>query len=275
MAKDKITDSEAKGWECVERQEKEEQNEFKITEFGVYAVILNPLREKVNYFGYSSIKNFFFENIKVILIVLGIIIVLAALIFYIFVRVTRYRKKYHDNREKIILMKQQREEYESMTTDIFGQTLGDNINGMVYKANPAYSVSEEIKKQKKKKKDEIEKLQLECKNVTEQNERLQKDINEITKKYEELSGNWKELPLSDSLSQATHLKQCMDGGCKDIYERYMIPTTINGYYYFLDRHSEAKEKHDDSIINERSSYNFTLAIIEKETNIIYYYELDT
>ena len=109
---------EDKGWECVERQEKEEQNEFKITEFGVYAVILNPLREKVNYFGYSSIKNFFFENIKVILIVLGIIIVLAALIFYIFVRVTRYRKKYHDNREKIILMKQQREEYESMTTDI-------------------------------------------------------------------------------------------------------------------------------------------------------------
>ncbi len=94
-------------------------------------------------------------------------------------------------------------------------------------------------------------------------------------KYEELSGNWKELPLSDSLSQATHLKQCMDGGCKDIYERYLIPTTINGYYYFLDRHSEAKEKHDDSIINERSSYNFTLAIIEKETNIIYYYELDT
>ena len=189
MATDKITDSEDKGWECVERQEKEEQNEFKITEFGVYAVILNPLREKVNYFGYSSIKNFFFENIKVILIVLGIIIVLAALIFYIFVRVTRYRKKYHDNREKIILMKQQREEYESMTTDIFGQTLGDNINGMVYKANPAYSVSEEIKKSGTSLEDEIEKLQLECKNVTEQNERLQKDINEITKKYEELSGN--------------------------------------------------------------------------------------
>ena len=189
MATDKITDSEDKGWECVERQEKEEQNEFKITEFGVYAVILNPLREKVNYFGYSSIKNFFFENIKVILIVLGIIIVLAALIFYIFVRVTRYRKKYHDNREKIILMKQQREEYETMTTDIFGQTLGDNINGMVYKANPAYSVSEEIKKSGTFLEDEIEKLQLECKNVTEQNERLQKDINEITKKYEELSGD--------------------------------------------------------------------------------------
>ena len=184
---DKIINSGDKGWECVERQEKEGQNEFKITEFGVYAVILNPSREKVNYIGFSTVKNFFFENVKIILIVFAIIIVLIALIFYIFIRVTRYRKKYHDNREKILLAKQQREEYENMTTDIFGQTLGDNINGIVYKVNPAYTVTDEIKKAGTSLEDEIEKLQLECKNVSEQNERLQKDIDEITKKYEELS----------------------------------------------------------------------------------------
>ena len=150
-------------------------------------MILNPSREKVNYIGFSTVKNFFFENVKIILIVFAIIIVLIALIFYIFIRVTRYRKKYHDNREKILLAKQQREEYENMTTDIFGQTLGDNINGIVYKVNPAYTVTDEIKKAGTSLEDEIEKLQLECKNVSEQNERLQKDIDEITKKYEELS----------------------------------------------------------------------------------------
>ena len=188
LINDKINpNSENKGWECIERQTKEGQTEFQIKEFGVYAVILSPLRNKVNYFGDSAAKNFFLENVKIILIVLAIIIVVIALVFYIFSRVTRYRKKYHENREKILLMKQQREEYENMTTDIFGQTLGDNINGIVYKSNPAYTVTDEIKKQGGSLEDEIEKLQIECKNVTEQNERLQKEIEEVTKKYEKLS----------------------------------------------------------------------------------------
>ena len=150
-------------------------------------VILNPLRNKANYFSDSATKNFFLENVKIILIVLAVVIVVIAVVFYIFSRVTRYRKKYHANREKIMLLKQQREEYENMTTDIFGQTLGDNMNGIVYKANPAYTVTDEIKKAGTSLEDEIEKLQIECKNVSEQNERLQKDIEEVTKKYEELS----------------------------------------------------------------------------------------
>ena len=185
---DKINlNSEEKGWECIERQTKEGQTEFQISEFGVYAVILNPLRYKINYLGDSTTKNFFLENIKIILIVLAILIVIIALVFYIFIRVKRYRKKYHENREKILLLKQQREEYENMTTDIFGQTLGDNINGIVYKANPAYTVTDEIKKSGSSLEDEIERLQIECKNVSEQNERLQKDIEEVTKKYNELT----------------------------------------------------------------------------------------
>ena len=184
---DTITETEDKGWECIERQTKEGQTEFQISEFGVYAVVLNPLRNKINYFGDSTAKNFFVENVKVILIVLAVVIVIVALVFYIFVRVTRYRKKYHENKEKILLLKQQREEYENMTTDIFGQTLGDNINGIVYKANPAYTITDEIKKMGPSLEEEIEKLQNECKNVNEQNERLQKDIEESTKKYEELS----------------------------------------------------------------------------------------
>ena len=174
-------------WECVERQSSEGQTEFQIKEFGVYSVILSPTREKVNYFGDSKAKNFFLENVKVILIVLACVVVVIALVFYIFLRVTRYRQKYHENRAKILLLQQQKQEYENMTTDIFGQTLGDNINGIVYKANPAYTVTEEIKKSGTSLEEEIEKLQIECRNVNDQNERLQKDIEEITDKYKSLS----------------------------------------------------------------------------------------
>ena len=174
-------------WDCVERQSAEGQTEFELKEFGVYAIILSPVREKANYFGDSKAKNFFLENVKVILIVLACVVVVIALVFYIFLRVTRYRQKYHENKAKILLLQQQKQEYENMTTDIFGQTLGDNINGIVYKANPAYTVKEEIKKSGTSLEEEIEKLQIECRNVNDQNERLQKDIEEITEKYKSLS----------------------------------------------------------------------------------------
>ena len=177
-------------WECLERQTEDEQKEFTIKEFGVYAVILNPLRNKINYLGDSESKNFFLENIKTILIVVGCIIIIVGVVFYIFVRVSRYRKKYHDNRKKINLMRKQREEYENMTTDIFGQTLGDNINGFVYKANPAFSLNGEIREGKPKTmEEEIEYLRNECNNVNTQNERLQKDIEDLTEEYKELSAS--------------------------------------------------------------------------------------
>jgi hypothetical protein len=189
LKNDIIRNEEDKGWECVERQVVSEQTEFQLRDFGVYAIILNPLRQKINYFGTSAAKNFFLENIKIILIVLGVIILIIALVFYIFSRVTRYRQKYHENRAKILLLQQQKQEYENMTTDIFGQTLGDNINGIVYKSNPAYTVTDEIKKSGTSLEEEIEKLQIECRNVNDQNERLQKDIADITDQYKTLSAS--------------------------------------------------------------------------------------
>ena len=46
-------------------------------------------------------------------------------------------------------------------------------------------------------------------------------------------------------------------------------------YYFLDRHSESKDRYDSSDLNNRFSWNFTLALLDVDKNIIYYYELDT
>ena len=93
--------------------------------------------------------------------------------------------------------------------------------------------------------------------------------------YKKLSKNWKKLPLSESLNQVTQTKWCDNKTCKNIYEKYSIPDIKNGYYYFMDRHRESNNKYDDTNINNRASWNFTLAIINKDTNTIYYYELDT
>jgi len=93
--------------------------------------------------------------------------------------------------------------------------------------------------------------------------------------YNELSKNWKKLPLSESIKQATEIEHCNDNECKSIYDRFSIPNIENGYYYFIDRHNESKNKYDDTDLNNRSSYNYTLAIIDLNTNIIYYYEFDT
>ncbi len=93
--------------------------------------------------------------------------------------------------------------------------------------------------------------------------------------YNELSKNWKKLPLSNSLKEVIQMEQCNGDGCNNVYEKFSIPNTENGYYYFLDRHSESTNKFDDTDLNNRSSWNFTLAIIDETTNIIYYYELDT
>lgn len=94
-------------------------------------------------------------------------------------------------------------------------------------------------------------------------------------KEEELSNHWKKLPLSSSINEAINIDSCNSEGCLNIYEKYNIPNINNGYYYFLDRNSESNNKYDDTDLNNRYSYNYTLALLDKNTDIIYYYELDT
>ena len=66
-----------------------------------------------------------------------------------------------------------------------------------------------------------------------------------------------------------------NSGGHNVYDKYDIPDIENGYYYFLDRHSEATNVNNDEDLNERSSYNFSLGIYDSDTMMLYYYELDT
>lgn len=54
--------------------------------------------------------------------------------------------------------------------------------------------------------------------------------------------------------------------------RNLIPRIQNGYYLFIDRHSDKGENQD---IFGRNSFNFTVAFYDIDNNILYYGELDT
>lgn len=54
-----------------------------------------------------------------------------------------------------------------------------------------------------------------------------------------------------------------------------VPEITNGYYFFLDRHSQSTDPHDDTNVLSRASFNLLIAIYDCDTDILYYLELDT
>ena len=87
---------------------------------------------------------------------------------------------------------------------------------------------------------------------------------------------WSELPLSENL------RLIMYGGERNgmtygynLAGETNIPQVKNGYYCFLDRHSETVDKHSDDDLFNRYSYNFSLAIYDTDTDILYYMRFDT
>ena len=56
-----------------------------------------------------------------------------------------------------------------------------------------------------------------------------------------------------------------------------IPNVENGYWFFEDRHTKAKDKYDYSEMfnSNRASSNFSVAVFDTDTKILYFYALDT
>ena len=96
--------------------------------------------------------------------------------------------------------------------------------------------------------------------------------------------DWNKLPLSENLNLI------MYGGEKDgvtysldLAEEAKIPKVENGYYIFEDRYlenpedrySENRDTKDDSWLFDRGSYNFSIAIYDCDTDIMYYFMYDT
>ena len=82
---------------------------------------------------------------------------------------------------------------------------------------------------------------------------------------------WNELPLPEDI------QLIMYGGEKDginyqykFADKVGIPEIKNGVYLFVDRHIQS----DKSFLN-RSSYNFTVVLYDKDFDTFYYYEYDS
>ena len=54
-----------------------------------------------------------------------------------------------------------------------------------------------------------------------------------------------------------------------------VPEITNGYYFFLDRHSQSTDPYDDTNVLSRASFNLTIAIYDCDTEMLYYLEFDT
>ena len=78
--------------------------------------------------------------------------------------------------------------------------------------------------------------------------------------------HWRKLPLTEIVASAT-----------GIFDKEMkIPEIENGYWFYLDRSSEATDKYNENdMYNGRASHNYSVAVFDSDTNILYYYELDT
>lgn len=85
--------------------------------------------------------------------------------------------------------------------------------------------------------------------------------------------NWNKLPLKIEIKEALDLVICDEKTCENVFERYKIPEINEGFYYFLDRYSN-KNDENDAGLNDRPSYNYTIAIFDNDKTI-YFYELDT
>ena len=92
---------------------------------------------------------------------------------------------------------------------------------------------------------------------------------------EKIKDKWLEFPLPEKIKKIMATKQCRDDGCKSLYEKFLIPDIEKGYYYFLDRHNDAKNKNNAGTVSTRGSHKYSLGIYDTSNKTIYYYELDT
>lgn len=87
-------------------------------------------------------------------------------------------------------------------------------------------------------------------------------VNKINK-----NKHWNELPMPERLQERVLNADEVEG----------IPNVENGYWFFEDRHSKAKDKYNYSEMfdSKRASSNFSVAVFNTDTNILYFYALDT
>ena len=101
------------------------------------------------------------------------------------------------------------------------------------------------------------------------------DMSRASEKFLDRVEGWNPLPLSENLQLLLY------GGRRDIksYDGFAflkekgIPEVVNGFWYFRNRQEDIDWRNDD--IFDAYSFNFTVAIYNKDTATLYFYEIDT
>lgn len=83
-----------------------------------------------------------------------------------------------------------------------------------------------------------------------------------------INEHWRELPMMEKLQETI---------IYNIDKRMRIPFVKNGYWFYIDRHTEADNKYDEyeRYMEKRYSTNYSVAVFDIDSNVLYYYELDT
>lgn len=86
------------------------------------------------------------------------------------------------------------------------------------------------------------------------------------------SNNWNQLPLSKNLDRIMYKTESSK---YNLSELLSMPKIENGYWFFNNRHHSSTDSKNDYNLFGQSSFNFTVAIYDIDTNILYYLEFDT
>lgn len=91
--------------------------------------------------------------------------------------------------------------------------------------------------------------------------------------------SWYALPLSAPLAAAAYGSQegqtTIGPYLTDAAGDPLLPPVENGYFYFLDRHTQSKNNKDPALILDRYYMHFILALYDADAKMLYYCTLET
>ena len=94
----------------------------------------------------------------------------------------------------------------------------------------------------------------------------------------EIKTEWNELPLTENLTALIYGIESDTSSVGPYITKDdvpLFPEIENGYYYFVDQHTESTDSKDDTEIFDRNSFNLVIAIYDTDTNRLYYCQFDT
>ena len=93
------------------------------------------------------------------------------------------------------------------------------------------------------------------------NEQAEKFLSKIKE-----NKHWSKFPMPENLRHYIH--NCID-------KEMEMPIIDNGYWFFLNRYNKIPDKYDYTELERKPSSNFSIAVIDTDSNMLYIYSLDT